>query len=251
MASNDYGTKITRPGFDVHTAADRELVFSSSWPILKIQEEGTGTIDDSGPFTITTHNLGYNPAFILFVDDGSGTEIVFTGISQFIQITDTELKWTADAATLGRSVEYRYYIFYHNLATEFTADNIELSETTSNEGKDYGIKIAKEGKDIYSTDPRDYVLHSGYRQWMLHKSGAGTSNGTGDVITITHDLGYKPVYFLYALDTSPGATDVGYHLFGNADDSTVTATTSTISFEIAGLGFDYAYMIFKDNLELA
>lgn len=65
---------------------------------------------------------------------------------------------------------------------------------------DYGIKVAKEGKDITSTDPRDYRFHSGINMLKIFKEGFGTKSvARGDVgtVDVTHNLGYKPMVFGY------------------------------------------------------
>jgi len=62
----DYGIKISKPGYDVKTASPHQLVFSSKYQTLKIKQQGSGTITDSGGRTHTiAHNLGYVPMFLV------------------------------------------------------------------------------------------------------------------------------------------------------------------------------------------
>lgn len=68
----------------------------------------------------------------------------------------------------------------------------------------YGIKIARRGKDINSNDPNDYTLHSGYNTVKIAEEGTitgsfKTGDGTYEVSdTISHNLGYKPLVRSYA-----------------------------------------------------
>lgn len=69
------GIKISKPGFDVKTASDNELVFTSEYPALKIQGQGTGTrtfTDNEGFELLEEHDLGYIPFFNIWVDTGAG-----------------------------------------------------------------------------------------------------------------------------------------------------------------------------------
>ena len=80
--SGDWGFKIAKTGYDVKTCEDNHLVYSSQYPQLKMHSSGSGTYTATGATllgfstTLTTHNLGYRPFFILWVDTGSGYRIV-------------------------------------------------------------------------------------------------------------------------------------------------------------------------------
>jgi len=41
--TNSHGIKVSRPGFDVKTAAPNELSFSSAYKTLKVASSGTGS----------------------------------------------------------------------------------------------------------------------------------------------------------------------------------------------------------------
>lgn len=70
--------------------------------------------------------------------------------------------------------------------------------------KDWGLKVTLDGKDITSTDPRDYALWSKFKAMMrIQSSGGGTaaidSSGAGAVTTVTinHNLGYAPFFQVF------------------------------------------------------
>ena len=65
---------------------------------------------------------------------------------------------------------------------------------------DYGIKVAKEGKSVFSTDPRDYNLWSKYKVLKVDMSGGGTidvAENDSEIVTINHNLGYNPLVLFY------------------------------------------------------
>lgn len=70
------GVKVSRIGYDVNTASDKQLAFSSEWPLLPIEAEGDLTINPpvGGPGMVNqdifTHNLGYEPVFYIQRADG-------------------------------------------------------------------------------------------------------------------------------------------------------------------------------------
>lgn len=72
---------------------------------------------------------------------------------------------------------------------------------------DYGIKVAKNGKSITSTNIRDYTLHSSINMLKIFKEGFGTKSVTTGVVAttdVTHNLGYKPMVFSYFKHPSDG-----------------------------------------------
>lgn len=63
---------------------------------------------------------------------------------------------------------------------------------------DYGVKITRQGKDVSSTDLRDFVLHSGYKNLKAQTLATTTiTMGSGNFSveqSISHNLGYAPMY---------------------------------------------------------
>ena len=81
---------------------------------------------------------------------------------------------------------------------------------------DWGLKISKEGKDISSTEPRDFVFDSNNDQAngmiVFRGSGTVTIAGSGSTQkTLVHSLGYIPIVMLYC-ELTPGS---GNWVFGN------------------------------------
>lgn len=71
-ANGFYGLKVSKPGFDVYTAADDDLVFNSDNNIFKIVRKDTATVSKPANTARTVetvpHGLGYAPLVIAFND---------------------------------------------------------------------------------------------------------------------------------------------------------------------------------------
>lgn len=73
---------------------------------------------------------------------------------------------------------------------------------------DYGIKIAKPGVDVLTAGLADLILDSSYPILKIYDIVSGstslTDTGTGfDITVITHSLGYRPRFYLYATYYDP------------------------------------------------
>lgn len=187
-----FRVKGTPPNYDARTAADYLLNFNSDWPLLKLHETGvfSGTV---------THNLGYPPFHLFATADG---RIDQGGSSYGASSTTLE--------NISGSGTPRYFIFRLDLTTDFTAPNLESSVATSPSDVDYVFKVTKPGKDVSSSDMRDFALHSGTRSPALHSVNhsamINTGSGLGWERTVAHNLGYVPQAFAFL---KPGTNTLG------------------------------------------
>ena len=63
-----------------------------------------------------------------------------------------------------------------------------------------GMKVSLPGKDVYSTNPRDYGLHSEYATVKIYKQAQDqvTINASSSsTITIAHNLGFVPMCMIF------------------------------------------------------
>src|SRR3990167_5576596 len=109
----DYGIKVSKEGFDVQTAADKDLSLKSSINIFKVSEDGSGTIAASGTGTFA-HGLGVIPFFLAFMEDTAGKMRIVNG-SGFI--TSEQFQGFANTTNLvlknrdsSNAKDYFYYI---------------------------------------------------------------------------------------------------------------------------------------------
>lgn len=87
-SSDDFGFRISKPGFDVKTCADVDCIISSSFFTNIVQKKGTatGTVD---PISIS-HDLGYIPSYLAFIKPPSRS---FLGLANdFMSVTTTTLE---------------------------------------------------------------------------------------------------------------------------------------------------------------
>lgn len=134
-----YGVKVSLDGQDVNTARPEFLAMSSDLELMKIKATGTGTLSTayggSTDTDIITHNLGYYPAFMVWVSDDKGYESQAPRRMNFLtseasgtlshemdykaKISTTQLSIslvTATHADMGTvTANYRYFIFANKL----------------------------------------------------------------------------------------------------------------------------------------
>ena len=93
---NNFGIKISQEGFDVKTAADKDLVMSSSFNMLKTKTVGLTVGAGS-----VAHGLAYIPIFFTSVQGASKGTLI--GDDQTTRCNTTNLILPATT---------KYYIFY-------------------------------------------------------------------------------------------------------------------------------------------
>jgi hypothetical protein len=245
---SDYGAKVSQTGFDVLSAADIDLLFSSTWPLLKIEHTDTATYNRGTSGVIYTHTLGYVPFFVTFrLDSGQ----VRLNNDPVLYSNSTEIGCLGGAGSA--SVTIRYYVCRLDLKTNFTASIVEsTSSTVGIDVADYGIKVTKPTKDITSTDLRDYTVHSGTRSPMIHvvKYGQLVSSGGGNFdLTYTNNLSYRPIFFAFhSADNAKFHPLTGYEqappkLFANSSDTNLTIRDISATYG--------SFVVFKDPFSVS
>ncbi len=189
---SDYGAKGSMQGFDVKTVVDYLQLFNSSWPSIKIGLSGQfgGTV---------THGLGYPPFHFMATSTGQVDQ--FAGISTY-GVNSSVLNRVSGSGTP------RYYICRLDLTTSFDAPIIPGASIPQGSDDDYGLKIAKPGKSVYSTDMRDFALNSSARSLMVHKVAPSPTvlSGGSYIVNIAHGLPYTPIAFAFM---RPGTNTLG------------------------------------------
>lgn len=240
-----HGIKVSRNGFDVKTASDKQLAFSSEAPLLPIEAEGSESFTSgSQTSTLYTHNLGYVPVFFFWVEVSGKLYQLGTLFPYNVYATDTILKIDD---YLFDNLTVHWKVFRRPLLVEYTSDNINSTDATEKDSGDFGLFVSLPGKDISSTDKRDFGIRSDVRQLIVHKTGY---TGKTQTETITHSLGYKPMYWLYIEQDARNPTGA-YSLITSTDDFLITITETTFKWEFFGVSeFRFAYLLFKDPINL-
>jgi len=124
---------------------------------------------------------------------------------------------------------------------------------------DIGIKVAKQGKSVTSTDPRDYNFWSKYPILKVDMSGGGTIEvgaGATETLTINHNLGYNPIILFYWGVDSANKKKMARSLIAVAENAVYIQNASsdldnvTVQFYASAVGavtFDYYYYLFYDE----
>ena len=201
MSNNDFGIKVSLPGFNAETTADANLYFSSSWPTLKIDDNlsGTLTLTGNASIDIITHNLGYPP----FVMIWSHTNGFWPYYISSINSSTVVLGGTTVSFNIGDQV--RYYVSRNPINVNFLAPSINLASVQQGTNhQDFGIKFAKPNKNANSTDLRDFTIHSGTKSLQVHQVITGPfatynqqGGGTAVGFRFVTDLPYRPVQFAF------------------------------------------------------
>ena len=110
----DFGIKVSKEGFDVKTAANKDLSLKSGINIFKVSDDNSGTLAASGTLT-TAHGLGIIPFFLVFMEDTSGKMRVVNGSGfiaseQFTAYADTT---NVVLNNLDSSNAKKYYEYIH------------------------------------------------------------------------------------------------------------------------------------------
>lgn len=269
--SDSIGIKLSQVGQDVTTASDQDLIFSSSYPYLKMVARGLATVGGANIKTIYTHNLGYPPMFMLYYK--SSTDSFFTSFVEnqlmsnsnigngVIAVDNETLTFYPSYADTNDYVVY-YYIFDARIDEDYTAPIIKNSSVSvSRLNGDFGIKVLRNDKsDIKSTDIRDYAIHSATRSMLLNKItyyenlDGNNSDFSGNYVAIQeHGLPYVPVYFTYLANkkvtfpTDP--IDKWYYIATGTASYILLPTATKINFIVPVDNFKASIITFKNPFE--
>lgn len=82
---NDYGFRISKPGFDVRTCADVDCIITSKKPAMTVHKKGT---DDTGSIA---HDLGYIPTYLAFAKLPADDFLYIA--NDITSVNTTDLEW--------------------------------------------------------------------------------------------------------------------------------------------------------------
>lgn len=252
------GIKVAQKEYSADSAADYQMLFTSEWPLLKIEKQGSVTIaDKTQDVTITTHDLGYAPMFLvyaiggIFGDHGTNAELL-TGPP--VRINDSTLKWFGAYDSQGAgSITLYYYIFRYPLTTNFNGELLSATAASKESGGDQGLKMVQTGKDTASSDLRNYVVHTDARNLQIHKSFNKNQAAENWTENVAHGLTYEPFFLFYLKDVYGygGGTILNYWQLIGAGDQETKAYGDTSYIRCASVPKGEMFLaIFKDPFSL-
>jgi len=130
----------------------------------------------------------------------------------------------------------------------------------------YGIKVTKEGASVASTDVRDYIIHSKYKNLKSKVLATDTIVLTAGQLTATkniaHGLGYAPFFFvaaemnpdkwynLHAIQTIPIDSDptYAYAISAYSDGTNLTISLMSGKTFASNQTFNISYYIIIDEV---
>ncbi len=202
-----YTARTSLPGYDCLTDTNLDhysLYADVDNVLIKRQSTGTASIATAGTAGFTTqtfnHNLGYIPFYVAYGNiNNTGRYQILN--NQFNPFSPPDAISSADGTNINitnfdaTTLPVAYDIFY---------DDMSQTGTPSITQSQYAFKVTRPGKDISSTNPNDYILHSDLNNFKILKSGTSAQTlGTGSLFagttTFAHgaavDAPYK--YFCY------------------------------------------------------
>lgn len=200
------GFKISKPGYDARTTQGSNMVFDSSWSSLPIAFETKLT--SAFPASVA-HDLKFPPFACVWAYglDQSGiqaTQRFFFPVDSTKLYLDTANFTTQQLAFWSLVSTIKICCFQLDLSTDI--DYILAPGDTFNQAydKNFGVKVVKQGKDINSTDLRDFALHSRAQSPLIlavktEKTipSANIGTGIGNVIQYDSNLKYSAWVYGY------------------------------------------------------
>jgi len=242
-----YGTKVSRAGYDVNVASDKQLAFSSEWPILPIEAEGSLEMTNTTSYdqTLYTHSFGYVPIFFLWEEYDSKLYSANHIVNYNVFATTTTLE-IDDTAIVDLTLHWK--VFRKPLLTAYDAGNLISTDATERDTGDFGILTSLPGNSVFSTDNRDFSFRSDERQLMVHMCGETGEIADSGSESISHDLGYKPIYWVYMETVDINGADT-WGLITQGNTFAIDVDNSDITFyNYIGSAETFAYVIFKDPI---
>lgn len=246
--------KVARKGFDVKTAGDEYLLYSSLWPVLSIFKEVPIKITNpNADAIIFEHGLGYPPMFWDFTNftntfNLSGSNQFFSGL---FSVNERYLKYTKPLTAATGPIEGVVQLFTLDLSRQYIAPVVSVGGVSGNIRSTRSFKLAKEGKSVHSTRLKDFVISTDARSPLIHSVNPGTVQANGGGIygngfTIEHTLGYVPLCFGYSKGND------GYYsvLASGGGGATRFAITPTkVTFAESTTGRQLTLVLMKDPFE--
>lgn len=221
MADQDFGLAISNPGIDVTQAGPYDYIFNSGWPSVSIAYDETFTVSvPAFDFKRVQfqHNLGFYPFAMAYcfkndvyvgrADIGQGIGV--SNIFFYIGKDSFYFSFTGDTT----DATYRINVKAYNVDLQIKKDYpfIKPPAISQSYNPDFGIKIAKENKEINSKDLRDFVIHSRAQSpailSVITQDSAVSNSGT-KTISYTNPGGYIAwIYGFVGGDIASGLPEV-------------------------------------------
>lgn len=158
----DVGFKLSKPTYDIKDASSQNQIFNSSWPSLQVAFETNSTYGASNK---VAHGLGFPPFAFAFAygTDPSG---IVKAVRRYIPTVDStyiylDFSYVGSDGFITSSTNINIKAFNIDLSVDIDYPLLNFSNPSQTVyDNDFGIKLAKDGKSVNSTDLKDFILHS-------------------------------------------------------------------------------------------
>lgn len=266
----DFGAEITQQGLNVTDASDDQKVLDTRWKTLDIFDEPnfsqTVTFPVSGGatrsyITIYSHEQGFLPAFDYVVNNFTMSD---PSANQDIQLyTDSQNIYlipqiTSSLSSVTVEIDITLRVLTLPITEEYQAPVVQGVPLNVNSSSGEGVEFLKPssaGIDISTANPEQLDFSTRLRPLNILQHGTTTITST--TIVINYVYNNPPLYSLaiYQPDgfTFPGGKIAG-PLIGALSfaggKGTVTSTQITVSGTQASLAGSFAYILYKDPLNI-
>ena len=266
--------KATKSGTNALTNTNpNNFVVHSNLNTFKILKEGssdvTHTAYDTSRHSINHGLSGYSPStmllFVQFPDGSTGFCMGTGGViskDEYYKVSDvyidsTKIDFLIESFGDGTDFKFKYYILEAPMDSS-SGITLDLSE--------HKIRVAKSGYNaLTDTNPDHYTFLSGFNTLKYFTSGSQNITIVGDttykqtVVTIPHNLGYVPVFFVevqisflvsgYAFVPIINQAGILFDVRGEAwaDDTNIYLRMTNLS-DGDSITANFVYKIFKNNL---
>jgi hypothetical protein len=190
-ASQGYGIKIARAGFNANTCADYDLLFNSAWPSLPIAFSTLQTTTVAAGTTSLPpipHGLNYIPMVMGWIIQGSKQ---IGRIFPDVDKTNIYLTYNNPFSYFNTGDTIKFYLVCYavDISRSASYEYLPPSAVQQPYDKKFGIKVAKLGKSASSTDLRNFILHSRAQSPAILQIIASTDPST-TTLSYTMPAGY-------------------------------------------------------------
>jgi hypothetical protein len=250
QSPKNLGIKLSQPFVDVKTAEDKDLILSSSFPMLK--ELATGVVNTNGYahagalIPIYEHKLGYYPFFLVFDDESK------MRVSNEWQVDQNTLYFNDSGIVFpptAGSGNFRWVVYRLPVFTPFKSSVTDAQTTNVSEYRpDYGLKVVKEGRDINSNDLRDFTIHSKGRSPLVDEVNVKDWAPGSDLTdhTVTPNLPYNPIAFGFTLNRTGTLTTFNMQNGGQAPPVLKRINSRLIIQSTGNITQKSSIIVFKD-----
>lgn len=237
---------LSQEGYNVETAGDENMVWSSDWRSVHYGQEFIFDIANQQIAQNYDHNLGKAVAFFVY---RVGTATSEPEVNNSLFMTTTQLKWVPNGGEPAAPLKLKVFITDIDLKKNYLAPVFSTGGSPTTINRRYVIALSRKGKSVHSTDLRDFVFHSYCRSPLLHQVSNGVAapvSGAGvNGVDAVHGLPYVPMNFCYK-----NTADGWMQLSGIGGGEGVFILSDRVRYGNTALGAEATVIVFKDPFNL-